>query len=199
MSGRTREALRAVARAAGEGGDRLELCNDGVGLWTPWVKVGQVVEPGDAIGQLEVLGVAQPLVSGAAAAGRAVAVRGGDHHRTPVDHGAVLVTLDPSAVAGAAAAAGAAGPVAAEGGLVFRAPSSGRYYGRPGPGKPPFVSAGDVVRAGQTICLLEVMKTFHRVTYGGAGLPEAAKVIAIGVADDADVAPGDVLLRLEPA
>jgi hypothetical protein len=52
-------------------------------------------------------------------------------------------------------------------------------------------------KAGQTVAFLEVMKTFHRVTYGGAGLPEAARVTAIAVADDADVGPGDVLLRLE--
>ena len=41
------------------------------------------------------------------------------------------------------------------------------------------------------------MKTFHRVTYGGAGLPEQARVAAIAVADESDVEPGAVLLRLE--
>jgi acetyl-CoA carboxylase biotin carboxyl carrier protein len=55
-----------------------------------------------------------------------------------------------------------------------------------------------VVAAGQTVCLLEVMKTFHRVTYGGAGLPDRAKVIAIAIADDADVNPGDVILPRAP-
>jgi biotin carboxyl carrier protein len=42
------------------------------------------------------------------------------------------------------------------------------------------------------------MKTFHRVTYGGPGLPAAARIAAVIVADDADVGPGDPLFRLEP-
>jgi biotin carboxyl carrier protein len=40
------------------------------------------------------------------------------------------------------------------------------------------------------------MKTFHRVTYGGGGLPERARVTAVLVADGADVTSGDPLLVL---
>jgi len=174
----------------------IALLADGVGLWTPWVAVGQVVDPGAAIGVLEVLGAPTTIVSGATRSGRATQVLGAAHHRAPVDFGTVLVAIDPSA-AGAAPAVVAAGPGVDAGGLVFRAPSSGRYYGRPAPGKPAFVTVGDVVGVGQTVAFLEVMKTFHRVTYGGTGLPERARVVAIVVADDADVGPGDVLLRLE--
>ena len=41
------------------------------------------------------------------------------------------------------------------------------------------------------------MKTFHRVTYGGPGLPERARVRAILIADGADVTAGEPLLALE--
>ena len=41
------------------------------------------------------------------------------------------------------------------------------------------------------------MKTFHRVTYGGAGLPERANVREILVTEGADVTAGDALLALE--
>jgi biotin carboxyl carrier protein len=41
------------------------------------------------------------------------------------------------------------------------------------------------------------MKTFHRVTYGGAGLPDTARVRRVLVADGADVNAGDPLLALE--
>ena len=34
---------------------------------------------------------------------------------------------------------------AESGALVLRTPSSGRYYGKPGPGKAPFVAVGDVI------------------------------------------------------
>ena len=46
---------------------------------------------------------------------------------------------------------------------------------------------------GATVCLLEVMKTFHRVTYGGAPV----RVRELLVADGADVNAGDPLLALE--
>ena len=82
-------------------------------------------------------------------------------------------------------------------GLVFRAPTSGRFYGRPSPDKAPFVSIGDELAPGTTICLLEVMKTFNRVTYGGSGLPERAKVREILVVEGADVTAGEPLLTLE--
>jgi acetyl-CoA carboxylase biotin carboxyl carrier protein len=43
-----------------------------------------------------------------------------------------------------------------------------------------------------------VMKTFHRVTYGGPEVPPRARVTALLVADGADVNAGDPLLALEP-
>ena len=55
------------------------------------------------------------------------------------------------------------------------------------------------VAPGQTVALLEVMKTFHRVAYGGDGLPERAKDVAIVPAEESDLAGGDAILTLEPA
>ena len=55
------------------------------------------------------------------------------------------------------------------------------------------------VEAGQTVCLIEVMKTFHRVTYGGGDLPDQASVVEILVGDDADVTAGQPLLALASA
>jgi acetyl-CoA carboxylase biotin carboxyl carrier protein len=115
-----------------------------------------------------------------------------------VGYGDVLVALDPALSRGAGArgeATAAAAP--AVGGLVFRAPTSGRFYGRSAPDKPPFVTAGVQLTHGATICLLEVMKTFHRVTYGGAGLPDTARIRSVLVADGDDVNAGDPLLALE--
>jgi acetyl-CoA carboxylase biotin carboxyl carrier protein len=114
-----------------------------------------------------------------------------------VDSGACLMQLDPTAATGAVAGTDPRAAAAATDGLTVRAPSSGRYYGRPAPGKPAFVSVGDVIKEGHTVCLLEVMKTFNRVTYGGGGLPAEARVTAIAVADESDVNGGDVLLHLE--
>ncbi|MEZ4366048.1 MAG: biotin/lipoyl-containing protein [Kofleriaceae bacterium] len=169
----------------------------GPGWFVAHHRRGDVVGPGARLGTLEVLGRKLDVVVPAGAAGALV----GDAPaaaRIAVGFRQALCTLDPTASAQAGAVTRAEASDAA-GGLVFRAPSGGRFYGRPGPGKPTFVTVGDVIGAGQTVCMLEVMKTFHRVNYGGDGLPARARVDAILVADDADVDRGTPLLRISPA
>jgi acetyl-CoA carboxylase biotin carboxyl carrier protein len=119
--------------------------------------------------------------------------------RRPVAYGDVLfaITADVAGIAGGSLESASASAAAASHGLVFRAPTSGRFYGRPTPDKPPFVTVGAELSAGATVCLLEVMKTFHRVTYGGADVPPRARVRELLVADGADVNQGDALLALE--
>lgn len=184
--------------------DALQVASDaaptlrapGPGWFVARVRSGEVVTGGQVIGELELLGRRTLVLAPASAHGVVLpGVRGG---RVAVAYKDALCALDPSVGAGTtpAHAATASGPTAD--GLVFRAPSSGRFYGRPGPGKPAFVEVGATVTSGQTVCMLEVMKTFHRVNYGGAGLPAAARVAAVLVADEADVNAGDALLRLEP-
>lgn len=173
----------------------------GPGWWEPALGPGQLVRPGDVIGHLDVLGRRTPVRAPEGARGVIVeAVTDHGRARIAVGHGTVLVRLDPTMGAASAEAAAHDREVAAAAaeGLVLRAPSSGRFYSRPGPGKPAFVTAGDVVRDGQTVCLLEVMKTFNRVVYGGPGLPATARVIEVVAADESDVDAGAVLLRVEP-
>jgi acetyl-CoA carboxylase carboxyltransferase component len=91
----------------------------------------------------------------------------------------------------------AASPADARG-LVFRAPLTGRLYFRPSPGEAPFVQVGDVIARGTTVCLLEAMKSFNRVQYGGDGLPDRARVVRFPVEDGADVDQDAPILELEP-
>ena len=76
---------------------------------------------------------------------------------------------------------------------------SGRFYLRPGPDKPAFAELGATLTRGQTVCLLEVMKTFNRLALSGDDLPERVRVVQVVPADGEDVTRGDVLLRLSPA
>ena len=72
----------------------------------------------------------------------------------------------PSALPAAApvpsAPAAAAAP-AAEPGAFISAPLVGTFYAAPDPEQPPFVKVGDRVKKGQTVCLLEAMKTMIEV------------------------------------
>jgi acetyl-CoA carboxylase biotin carboxyl carrier protein len=179
---------------------KLRLESPTVGMYRGEPRPGSLVAAGQVIGQLEILGVLHHLVAPAGATGLVLPSEGRPQTRRPVGHGDLLVALDPEAGLTPGAAAGPAAQAhAGHGALVFRAPTSGRFYTRPGPGKPPLVQVGDVVRAGQAVALIEVMKTFSRLQYGGDGLPDPARVRAILVRDEEDVALGDPLLELEPA
>jgi len=191
---RPERAVTTVARAADDAG-RLVLASPSPGLFRIAVRAGDLVRPGSVLGELEVLGRRVAVTAPEGVRGAVVATCGDGLARPAVDHGAVLVTVDPSALGGDALAlpSPAAAAAVAAAGRVFRAPTSGRFYGRPTPDKPPFVAAGGELAPGATICLLEVMKTFHRVTYAG----EPARVREVLVHDGADVNAGDPLLTLE--
>jgi acetyl-CoA carboxylase biotin carboxyl carrier protein len=133
-----------------------------------------------------------------ATVGVVAVVAGKGRAQFAVDYRATLYNIDNNAstVAAVNTTRSGSSPGEANTGLTFAAPTSGRFYLRPAPGKPAFVSVDDVISAGTTVCLLEVMKTFHRVTYGGDGLPERARVVAVVPVEEADVNAGDVLLQL---
>jgi acetyl-CoA carboxylase biotin carboxyl carrier protein len=158
------------------------------------VAADHLVAPGDPIGELEVLGRTFILIAPKIRGLVQLAGETGEARRA-VGYGEVLVrVVAGGAIAAADDSASEAGHAAAAG-LVFRAPTSGRYYSRSSPDKPAFVTAGAELAPGATVCLLEVMKTFNRVTYSGARV----RVTEVLVADGADVNAGDPLLALEPA
>lgn len=177
----------------------IEILAPAVGLFRQAPAPGTLVDPGAIVGELEVLGVSHRLIAPVEARGVVLARTGAAIARRPVAHGDILARLDPhmsqAAVGGVAAEHEAA---VASTGLQFRSPLSGRFYARPAPGKPEFVAVGDIVTRGQTIALLEVMKTFNRLAYGGAGLPERVRVKAVLVRDEDDVQAGTPILELEP-
>ena len=65
-----------------------------------------------------------------------------------------------------AAPAPAAAPVAeepAETGFVARSPMVGTFYRAPNPESPNFVNVGDIVKVGQTLCIIEAMKLLNEI------------------------------------
>jgi acetyl-CoA carboxylase biotin carboxyl carrier protein len=194
------ELSAELVRLSSEAGGQISLRAPSPGRWRDQPALGTLIRPGDAIGWLEILDVAHRLRAPEGAIGIVVA-HGSDSAlaRRPVDYGAPLLTLDPEALGGALAAEAqaSAAPLSADGMLLFKAPSSGRFYQRPAPDKPPFVEVGQIIERGHTLGLLEVMKTFTRIYYDDPKLPARAKVVAIVAADQADLGSGDVLLHLE--
>lgn len=72
------------------------------------------------------------------------------------------------------------------------APMVGVVYLAAEPGSPPFVKPGDVVSEGQTLLLIEAMKTFNPVR-----APRAGRVASVLVADKTPVEFGEELVIIE--
>ncbi|MGD3894782.1 acetyl-CoA carboxylase biotin carboxyl carrier protein, partial [Xanthomonas citri pv. citri] len=64
---------------------------------------------------------------------------------------------------------GAAAPAAPQGHVVT-SPMVGTFYRAPSPGADPFVQAGDTVKEGQTICIIEAMKLLNEIESDKAGV-----------------------------
>lgn len=99
-------------------------------------------------------------------------------------------------VAAAAAAAPTAAP-AAEADLgkhpgAVKSPMVGTAYLAPEPGKPNFVAVGDKVTAGQTLLIIEAMKTFNPIK-----APKAGTIMQILVDNARPVEFGEPLMIVE--
>jgi acetyl-CoA carboxylase biotin carboxyl carrier protein len=190
--------LTALAEPLDDG--RVVVASPAVGYWRKTPALGALVLPGGALGELEILGAVHRLVAPEGARGIIAELAVPRRGRVPVGYGERLALLDPEAAGVVTTRAASAPEVeASETGLAFRASSSGRFYSRPAPSKAPFVEVGQQIERGHTVCLLEVMKTYSRLVYGGDGLPERARVVAIRPSDGDDLGEGDVILELEPA
>ncbi len=172
-----------------------ELLSPSVGEFMPTVNEGELLASGQSIGTIDVLGVRRELIVPAGVEGRVSERIGGGQVRVPVEYGEALLSISTTSMASLSEADS---PETADpdGALAFTAPMSGRFYGRPSPSEPPFVSAGDIVQRGQTVGLLEVMKTFNRLVYQGDALPDAAKVEKVVPNEGDDVVRGDIILAL---
>ncbi|HEY6252483.1 MAG TPA: acetyl-CoA carboxylase biotin carboxyl carrier protein [Candidatus Angelobacter sp.] len=52
---------------------------------------------------------------------------------------------------------------------AVKSPIVGTFYESPSPGSPPFVKIGDMVEAGQTLCIIEAMKLMNEIESDVAG------------------------------
>ena len=75
---------------------------------------------------------------------------------------------------------------------VVKSPMVGTAYLAPEPGKPNFVSVGDKVTAGQTLLIIEAMKTFNTIK-----APKAGTLLQVLIEDARPVEFGEPLMIVE--
>ncbi|MCB2101088.1 MAG: acetyl-CoA carboxylase, biotin carboxyl carrier protein, partial [Rhodobacterales bacterium] len=88
---------------------------------------------------------------------------------------------------------GAPGEAPAADGKTVSAPMVGTFYRRSKPEEPPFVEEGTVVKAGDPLCLIEVMKLYTTIE-----APADGRVVSIAAEDAALVEFDQPLIVLEP-
>jgi len=107
----------------------------------------------------------------------------------------VVMAAAPATAAAPAAATGpapaAAGDLSKHPGVV-KSPMVGTAYLAPEPGKPNFVSVGDKVNAGQTLLIIEAMKTFNPIK-----APKAGTVMQVLIENARPVEFGEPLMIVE--
>jgi len=129
-----------------------------------------------------------------------------DGVRILVSRGARALAAPPStqpspiaqsvAPAGLAAAIAASGPVSVPGGdlVDVTSPFVGSFYRSASPDVPPFVEVGSVVRAGQTLCIIEAMKLMNEIESDVSGT-----VTEVCVPNGKAVEFGQKLFRIKKA
>lgn len=184
-----------------EGADgRLRIISPRVGIWSEHPHPGALLGPGSRVGWLEHLNRRFALVLPDGASGRVRAEPLRDR-AVAVEYGQVLLELRPvlgddaHGLAQEERVSGHHALVDVEPGLhAVVAPTDGVFYRAGTPGGKPFVEVGVRIRAGQPLGLIEVMKTFSQIQYGGPGLPDEATVVEIRGADAGEVRAGQVLV-----
>jgi acetyl-CoA carboxylase biotin carboxyl carrier protein len=84
-------------------------------------------------------------------------------------------------------------PALEEGVHIVRSPIVGTFYESPSPGSPPFVKPGDIVEAGQILCIVEAMKLMNEIESDVAG-----EIVKTLVANNAPIEYGQELFAIRP-
>ena len=98
----------------------------------------------------------------------------------------------PAAAAPVAAGAAPAAEEAPQRGEIVKSPMVGTVYLQPQPGSPSIIKVGDTVSAGQTLLIVEAMKTMNPIP-----APNAGVVLQILVEDGQPVEFGEPLVIVE--
>ena len=109
--------------------------------------------------------------------------------QAPIAHHAPAPAAAPAA---AAAAPAAAAPAARDNSNAVMAPMVGTVYLSPAPGSRPFIEVGATVKEGQTLLIIEAMKTMNQIP-----APRSGKVTEILINDAQPVEYGEPRVVIE--
>lgn len=74
----------------------------------------------------------------------------------------------------------------------IKSPIPGTFYRKPSPDQPPFKEVGDTVSKGDTVGIVEVMKTFHEIKADADGT-----ISGFPIGDNEPVMAGQPIVELD--
>ena len=105
----------------------------------------------------------------------------------------VTVAAAPAPAAAAAAPAAPKPAAAGKNTVDIKSPMIGTFYRSANPDSPPFVSVGDKITKGQTVCIIEAMKLFNEIESEVSGT-----VVKVFCENSTPVEYDQVLFVVEP-
>ena len=114
------------------------------------------------------------------------------HMAAPAVHHVAAAPVAHAPAPAASAAPGAEAAAPAHNGETIKSPMVGTIYLQATPGSDPFIKVGQVVTQGQTLLIVEAMKTMNPIP-----APKAGKIVEILVADAQPVEFGEPLVIIE--
>ncbi|MBB4007655.1 acetyl-CoA carboxylase biotin carboxyl carrier protein [Allorhizobium taibaishanense] len=98
----------------------------------------------------------------------------------------------PAPAPAPAAAPAVAAPAARDLSKAVTAPMVGTVYMSPAPGSAPFITVGATVKEGQTLLIIEAMKTMNQIPS-----PRSGKIVEILIDDASPVEYGEAMVIIE--
>ncbi len=98
----------------------------------------------------------------------------------------------PAAPVAQAAPVAAVAVVAEVSGTPLKSPMVGTAYLSPTPGSAPFAALGSMVKEGQTLLIIEAMKTMNQI-----GAPKSGKLVKVLIDNGVPVEYGETLMVIE--
>ena len=78
--------------------------------------------------------------------------------------------------------------------IIIKSPMIGTFYRSPNPESAPFISEGDIIKPGQTICIVEAMKLFNEIESEVSG-----KVVKVIANDSSPIEFDQPLFEVDPS
>lgn len=193
--------VEVIVSDGSETDGELLLKSPAVGRYGFAPRVGEVLVGGSRVGRLISLERTVDLLVPRGITGR-VAERQLATRSDPVEFGQVLLRLVPVEAAdvgeGIVTRAIEAARDLPEGTFAVTSPTHGMFYRRPRPDEPAYVEIGQIVERGTTLGLVEVMKSFSAISYGGDDLPPRAEIVEVRAEDGSEVESDQVLFVVSP-